>query len=388
MTKHLLFAAVFLTLLPLQSASQEANLRVPPELNYIESITTSGIAFQRFDRQPDSAVVDLPNVLIDVSLARNHNFPVFHNQPTEEFLLEYLISKGLADLVDPAEATPELLEIYLRTPRARIAFPELFPDEDDAAGQPEPEQAITDPPFWTFDRVLAVSGVLLTILLSTLVVTAAVRAIRKFLYDRHATIVFVGLPASGKTSLFIRFCEPDASEQKIETLQSTFGKDEKGATSINHGRLKFIPKLIDIAGSQSELVIDQISSIVPGRKKKYAVVFVLSATEGLAQGEPDKEYLARQLGALQFAAPAILRAKSLGRPDAVAVFINKLDLAFAGSPGPDQKTKHKSMFQEHVAIVRDAAKQRSVPVIEIVGSAMKGWGTDRFLQELTNAMEG
>ncbi len=212
---------------------------------------------------------------------------------------------------------------------------------------------------------------------------------KKFYIQRRLRLLLLGQASSGKTALSERILDPEVEARKLLSLaQSTRLERRKRNRHITHGRFELYPVVADVPGPRVGIAWDELSR--KWFRPPHAIVLVVAPTGLNTKGDQQEKYVHTQLGYAEALISGALGAKKTRKPAAVVLFMNKFDL-FSAHPPNDSSAAESSksfaqIFAEHSSVIRDACKKRSIPFIEVVGSAVKGWGSLRLVEKVGDAL--
>lgn len=205
------------------------------------------------------------------------------------------------------------------------------------------------------------------------------RTIIRSLRTKKKIIFFGGANSAGKTTMSLYLINPDASrEDLINQEPSQTLKKERIIRDDTNRKLTLKACLLDSPGHELGYVIDELSLTLRARilRKKYTVIIIVAPTESYEnRNEIDRQYISDQLITISKLWFAILKAKRIVKPQAVILFINKLDLY-------DDKPKMISEFSEHKKQLKKICYESNINFYAISGSVLDKSGMTELMQIL------
>lgn len=199
-------------------------------------------------------------------------------------------------------------------------------------------------------------------------------------------ILFIGTEASGKSVLIEKLRNPTATEGELLKIERTRVRMEVDGQSFNIGTSTVFTKLVDHPGAGYGV---QASSLLKADRARLLLwVIVLSVSPApSAAGGTDSAYLKQQLGQLSLPI-GLLGSRLVSRPDAIVVCLTKFDQVSPDPPheAPARVEKFKDHFRQHLSLVKGVARESSIPVVEVVTSATRGWGINSLALTLETSL--
>lgn len=205
------------------------------------------------------------------------------------------------------------------------------------------------------------------------------RKIIRFLRTKKKIIFFGGANSAGKTTMSQYLMNPDASrEDLINQEPSLNSTKERIVRDDTNRKLTLKACLLDSPGHELEYVIDELSLTLRARifRKKYVVIIMVAPTKSNKnRNDIDREYINDQLNTISKLWFAVLKAKRIVKPEAVILFINKLDLF-------DDGKKMVSEFSEHRKQLKKICDESNIKFFDINGSVLDKSGMTKLMQIL------
>ncbi|MEZ5380506.1 MAG: GTPase domain-containing protein [Microthrixaceae bacterium] len=216
-------------------------------------------------------------------------------------------------------------------------------------------------------------------------------------YRRRARVVFVGMPAAGKSELMTAWLEGTA--HNLGASPTTRVKVSKNTPSIPMGRFVVKSVLVDTAGSNPAQIRSQL--IQSGMFAKRVVVLVMSPTprdslEEFPNGPDEVEGLVDMSYVREQSGYGYLVRALVGdfeaRPHAIICFVSKFDLFSDARPydknGESVRSALDAIFFDHQKSIEKTCKGSKCRTTWIYGSSKLGWEVERLRNEIVKAVTG
>lgn len=368
----------------LSAFSASGTMAVPAEHAYSVSPNSDGSLSLHTYRLVGSQPVDLSGVTLDQSKVRAYNWPAWWStQPDVKF---FVLREGVGRL---DESGPPLPSVYTEA-QAKSDADTTAALQRQALDQRPPPQAATNKPQKSLIGMISEFFRAYWLQLLSISFLPAIGGIAlKFLLDwrasRNIEILYLGLPASGKTALLDRMRDPTLTEAYFDADRTTTGVEIRNHDPVVAGRYRFLLTSVDTPGSKPDAALDQIVGS-RGSKQRLVLMIVLSPHGKRQESNTfSDDFVKEQLGYVLALPLALVRASKLRKPDVVIVFANKFDTFIdANSSIPDKGKEFMDRFSIHIAELRTACKERGVPFVPLYGSARRGMNTDSILSTVVN----
>lgn len=325
----------------------------------------------------------------------------------------HLLQKGLARLKAPGTAEPSLREAEQKARSEKLGMwappppaPTPSPSTSDIA-EPQPEPPVADTSSATTSEggtetpptpwipSLRQFGVAIVTFFGGWQLLLLVWA---YFHRHRVYLVLLGEPNTGKSWLWRRLVDPTASEIDIRQVLKSDAIARLKRSKIGMGKFEIVPIYTDVPGNQAG---EQLSQLIDRKwfrllqrlffpQRRVWVILLAPTTNDESPnagdfGSIDRDDLNKQLGALKLYV-GVLASKKTPKPDFVAICIAKADRFMTQAPNDTQsKAAHDQLitiFKDHITFLQTACKDREVPHVLVVCSALKGWGSKRILEAL------
>lgn len=190
-------------------------------------------------------------------------------------------------------------------------------------------------------------------------------AIIRWIRTRRKKIYLGGCNAAGKTTLRKSLLNPDVSYADLLRQSPTLALETKRIIRDDTNRkitLKAI--LLDPPGHELEHAMDQLALTWWKRlfRQRNIIIIVVAPTKGYkVRNEIDQAYIEDQWQSIQKFWRALIKSHKTITPEAVVMFINKLDLY-------DEESEVNALFDRHKGCLQEVCRGLRVPFYCISGS--------------------
>ncbi len=370
--------------------AQDLTYSAPDQYYLVTSITNDSVEVVKYEKS-ETIPIKLDNRKRRIDLSDINKINLYSSQDS---IKSNLLRDGWICIANPAKASSNEVQqeraagqcgssLPSPTPRPTSALPtpRVVTPKPSPTFSPMPARTPTPQPtlfeqLWeNWDRIVGV-GILIILFFALRYIYII---IRKLFFRVPVELILAGVPAAGKSALFIRLHNPDADREEIERLEPSAAAMSKRGESITSGKYVFYPKIRDIPGSATGKMIDQfIGFSVPGRKEVLVLVLAPAGRRMDKLQSADGAYLQEQSSYSEII-KAIAQSKKMKRPAAIAIFLNKCDL-YGSLDGVDGQMN--SEFSSIIGPIEKSARESKIPFIKIYGSALLGTNTGDFLSRI------
>ena len=322
---------------------------------------------------PASVAVNVGNLSVDLTCARKNVWYDYADLRVALLrsgcaVLENREAASQAERDAENQAKNQGIERWAPYPKASAPQPEASPSRFSAFLA------------WLKDNWDGLLGTILG-LLGLSWVAAKIDKIRK---GRKIDVVLTGLPSAGKTDLWTAWrndmaprsnASPTAGARRMTDLEP-----------VPFGRYTIYPEIVDTAGGDPSLVVQQLQG--KRRLAKQVLLVVLAPTRTNASSQQnaiDQSYILEQKGFINLPQALVGDTGKL-KPALVVVFVSKFDLVSGHTPYDTSSSaalhEVETLFAPHRDAISSQCRKANIPFEWIVGSARKGWG----VRELRDAL--
>lgn len=216
-----------------------------------------------------------------------------------------------------------------------------------------------------------------------------VRNVSRWTVYRHVTLMALGAPASGKSSLLVRLGKEEATDADFERAESTrVSHLSEALKSFGWGTKEIYPYLIDHAGADSAKQVKSLYEmkgfsawIARVRRERRIWLIALSLGPGCASATPDREFLAFQAGYLALPC-GLLGANHIDPPDGVIIAICKFDAASEFDGDKKKMDEVRAPLEMQLSCIEAACRAADVPCAIVFCAAHKGWGRLEIFEKM------
>ena len=253
---------------------------------------------------------------------------------------------------------------------------------------------------WIEKHKLASISLVLAILAAPLLWKLAAWVAQLF-YKRKVNIIIAGVPAAGKTGLWIAWKDEYelGPAGQIKGLAPTVGVRRTGLEPVELRKWTLQPFITDTAGAEPWRVLEGIRrprglrGAILQRRTKRVLVYVVAPCpqEEVASGDPfDTDYIKTQFGYTSLPVAIIGQGDPRIKPNMVIMFATKFDLVSPASVQESDGTAASKVavaFQQHREFVESACRQANIPFTWLVGSAVRGWNIAQLRKILAGVVK-
>jgi hypothetical protein len=326
---------------------------------------------------------DISDLELDSDWEKNDKIfnTVYTNYTSDDFR-ELLLENGLAIIKDVTKAKERDLEAQNRAKSENLGFWKTTTNSKNG-------WTILGLKLWNIILILGSLGILSTI---------SQYLYKKFFIEKKVSLLFIGLPACGKTTFIKRLKNPKISEKELlNTTPSTAYESHSSSNVIRRAKYEIYPRIGDTPGTRPDIILDKVyasklNKVFTFRNACLLVLLSPFINNGVENNKVKKydinkdidfEFISEQLGYIKGLVKGILRSVKTRKPKVLILFINKFDLISDYPPGDSVSlslTKViENVFSKHIQEIKIICDNLRIPCEIVIGSPVKKWNVEETL---------